>query len=243
MTFADLLDPRRSQLATGAWVLRMTWHDLLFAHWPVAGESLQPLLPDGLKLETYGGQAWLGVTPFWMSDVRPRLMPPVPTAGRFNEINVRTYVTDGRVPGIWFFSLDAHSQLAVISARLGYALNYYYADIDRQCDGDWTIYRSRRAGGRARFIGRYRAVGELFRPAPDSLEHWLTERYHLYAGGLGQPLYRGQIEHEPWTLRGAEVEIETNTMTLPLGVDLPPTPPHTLFAARKDVVAFWPRRI
>jgi hypothetical protein len=48
------------------------WHDLLFAHWPLPAESVRPLIPPELELDTFDGQAWVGVIPFWMSRVHVR---------------------------------------------------------------------------------------------------------------------------------------------------------------------------
>ena len=111
----------------GAGVMRMSWHDVLFAHWRVPAERLRAAVPAGLRIEEYDGTAWLGVVPFYMSGVRVRGLPPVPTTGAFAEINVRTYVTDGESRGVWFFSLDAESWLAVQAARRTFHLNYQYA--------------------------------------------------------------------------------------------------------------------
>jgi len=33
----------------GPWVMVQVWHDLLFAHWPIAFESLRPLVPAQLQ--------------------------------------------------------------------------------------------------------------------------------------------------------------------------------------------------
>ena len=41
----------------------MTWHDLLFAHWPVPADLVRPLIPPGLQIDTWDGSAWLGVVP------------------------------------------------------------------------------------------------------------------------------------------------------------------------------------
>ena len=119
----------------GPWVMAQRWHDLLFAHWRCAAGDLRPLIPAPLEIETFDGSAWIGVIPFYMSGVRMRGMPPIPTAHAFLELNVRTYVTlDGR-PGVWFFSLDAASSLAVIGARLGIRLPYFRAAMRRRRDG------------------------------------------------------------------------------------------------------------
>src|SRR5262245_20685303 len=99
------------------WAMGMHWHDLLFAHWPVKVESLRPLVPSELAIDTFDGQAWLGVVPFRMTAVRPRICPSLPGLSAFLELNVRTYVTAEGKPGVWFFSLDAASRLAVRAAR------------------------------------------------------------------------------------------------------------------------------
>ena len=106
------------------WVLAMQWHDLLFMHWPMAPAALRPLVPPPLELDTRDGTAWIGVVPFRMQGVHPHLMPNLPWISAFAELNVRTYVTIGGKPGVWFFSLDAANPLAVRAARLGFRLPY-----------------------------------------------------------------------------------------------------------------------
>src|SRR5258708_39761925 len=112
------------------------WHDLLFAHWAWPGESVRALIPPELELDTFNGHAWVGVIPFWMSRVHVRGLPPIPTAGTFPELNVRTYVRGAKrgtstqeKPGVYFFSLDAASILAVLGARAWVGLPYFYADM------------------------------------------------------------------------------------------------------------------
>ena len=182
------------------------WHDLLFAHWRCPISELRPLIPAPLEIDTYDGTAWIGVIPFYMSGVRMRGMPPLPTAHAFEELNVRTYVTlDGR-PGVWFFSLDCASMLAVIGARLGIHLPYFRAAMRMtRPDSGTHRYQSRRwsiAGRPAAFAGTYRAIGPVAAPAPGSLEHFLTERYSLYASD-GNRIWRGDIVHPRWPLQRA----------------------------------------
>src|SRR5262245_28854026 len=112
-------------LPSTPWTIAMRWHDLLFLHWPVCPATLRPLIPRALEIDTFDGRAWLGVVPFRMSGVRPRYFPALGHSAAFPEINVRTYVqTPGRT-GVWFFSLDAASWLAVRVARACYGLPYY----------------------------------------------------------------------------------------------------------------------
>src|SRR5688500_15722341 len=111
------------------WIMTQTWSKLLFAHWPVPPEQIRPLLPPSVTLDTFDGQAWVGVVPFDIPNIRPRFLPPIPTMAHFLELNVRTYVTRDGKPGVWFFSLDAASRLAVEGARLAFHLPYFNAQM------------------------------------------------------------------------------------------------------------------
>ena len=55
--------------------LEMTWLDGLFAHWPVDPSTVAAALPEGLSVATHDGDAYLGVVPFVMDDIRPRGLP------------------------------------------------------------------------------------------------------------------------------------------------------------------------
>ena len=228
--------------------MRQTWSDLLFAHWPIPAEVIAPLLPPGLELETWDGSAWLGVVPFRMEGVRLRGLPPIPGTSSFPELNVRTYVTAAGKPGVWFFSLDATSVPAVLAARATFRLPYYTARMCCDARDDTIAYASRRRNLRqdtpdAEFAARYRAVGPAFSPQPGTLEYFLTERYCLYAAGIGGRLLRADITHALWRLRPAEAEITANTMASAAGIVLPRTVPLLHYSARQQALAWWPERV
>jgi uncharacterized protein YqjF (DUF2071 family) len=236
-------DPARVGIRSGRpWVLRMGWHDLLFAHWPMDPAVIRRQLPEGLELDLWEGEAWLGVVPFRMTGIGPRGLPSLPGVSAFPELNLRTYVrVDGR-PGVWFFSLDAASRLAVRVARLAFHLPYF--DAAMRCgtaEDGWVEYSSRRTHRGvvgAMWEGRYRPTGPAFVSRAGSMESWLTDRYCLYsADGRGR-LYRGEIDHEPWPLQRAEAEIRRCDMTRLLGVELPEIEPHLLFVRDLSVVAW-----
>src|SRR5919199_672832 len=221
-------------LPKGAWVLRMRWLDLLFMHWPVPEASLRLLVPPALKLDTFDGSAWLGITPFRMERTHPRFLPAVPWLSSFLELNVRTYVTIEGKPGIWFFSLDASTELAVQAARRTYRLPYFRARIVFGRREGWIEYECARAEEAGRvWNGRYRSTGPVFHAEPGSLEWFLTERYCLYTTDERGVLQRAEIHHAPWPLQPAECEIELNTISR---VDLPDEAPLCHFARRQDVV-------
>ena len=229
------------------WVIRMRWLDLLFAHWPVPAAALRPLVPPGLEVDTFEGQAWLGVVPFRMEDVGPRFLPAPPGPGAFPELNVRTYVRRGGRGGVWFLSLDAASRLAVEGARAAFHLPYVRATMSSSVDDDgWVRYRSERSDDRApaaSFVARYRPSGTVEPAAPGSLAAFLTDRRGLYAADGAGRLSWTAIRHAPWPLQPAEADIELNTMATATGIELPDVSPFLHFARRLDVVAWWPRRL
>jgi uncharacterized protein len=223
--------------------MHQTWRDLLFAHWPVPDRALRPLVPAGLALQTFEGQTWVGITSFVLTGLRPRGLPAIPGLSRFPEINVRTYVTvGGEKPGVFFFSLDAGSTLAVLAARALYSLPYFRARFEVRADRGSIVYACRRTARRAfpaEFQAVYRPTGEAAITRPGTLAHWLTERYRLYAADGRSGLLRAEIDHAPWPLQPAEADIERNTMTAGLGFELPDVAPLVHFAARVDV-RVWP---
>ncbi len=227
-------------LPARGWVMGQTWDTLLFAHWRVPADAVRPLIPAGLELDLHDGEAWLGVTPFVVTGLRARGLPPLPFVSSFPEVNARTYVTLDGKPGIWFFSLDAGSQPAVEAARHGYKLPYFRASMGVTERDGWIAYESRRRDSRgpvASFLGQYRPVGAAFQAEEGSLDHFLTERYCLYALD-GSTLKRSEIHHPPWSLQTAEAVIEENTMPPP-GVELPDDEPLLHYSERQDVV-IWP---
>jgi uncharacterized protein YqjF (DUF2071 family) len=233
-------------LPAGPWVMAQSWHDLLFAHWPVDAAVLRPLLPPQLLVDTHEGQAWLAVVPFRMTGVLLRGMPAVPWLSAFPELNVRTYVTLGGQPGVWFFSLDAGNSLAVAIARWWFHLPYFHARMSCEARSGWIHYQSERVhrGTSAAMLeGRYRPVGEVFSPRRGTLEYFLTERYCLYTADRHGRIIRGEIHHSPWPLQVAEVEFTGNTMAEAAGIVLPPRKPLLHFSRGQDVVVWRPERL
>ena len=218
------------------WIQAQTWERLLFAHWRVPEDELRPHVPEQLPLDTFDGSAWIAITPFRVSGLRVRGLLPLPYFSSFLELNTRTYVSLDGKPGIYFFSLDAESALAVEAARRLYRLPYFRARMSADVSAE-IRYRSQRIEGeRASFDGRYRATGPAEPAAAGSLEHFLTERYCLFVLHEDR-VHWAQIHHPPWPLQTAEAEIAENTMPPP-GIELDGEP-LLHFSERQDVV-IWP---
>lgn len=233
-------------LPTRPWVMYQQWNDLLFAHWALPPEKLRPLVPRELELDLFEALAWVGVIPFWMSSVRFRGLPPIPTAGTFPELNVRTYVRASRdpdKPGVYFFSLDAASVLAVLGARIGVGLPYFWADMAAEAVGEEIRYRSMRKQrpGPAELVARYRPTGPASQNKTD-LERFVTERYCLYLVRRGR-VHRVQIHHLPWPLQPAEAEFQVNTMARVNGIELPLEQPILQFSKLLEVYIFAPEEL
>ncbi len=250
MTPEQILEQHKHRpwpLPQGSWIMRQTWNDLLFAHWSLPAAELRALVPAQVELDLFDGKAWVAVTPFHMTDVAFRAMPPVPVLSAFPELNVRTYVTHRGKAGVFFFSLDAFNPPAVWGARLAYHLPYFYARMSAEVSegGEygtkqvqyWSIrYRS----PHAEFQADYRPVSQPTISTPGSLEHFLTERYRLYTVYAGE-VYGADIHHLPWQLQRAEADIGRNLMASAAGISLPKEKPLLHFSKRMDVLV-WPIR-
>ena len=232
---------RQWPLPQDPWILKQAWNDLLFAHWPIARERLRERVPPFLELDAFDNECWISVTPFRLTDLSPRGVPALPWISAFNEINVRTYVVYDGIPGIYFFSLDADSAVAVAGASTLFHLPYFLADIEMESDRGRFTYRSRRsAGSDAQFEAVYAPAGQLFEPEEGTLDYFLTERYCLYAHDPAANQYRVDIHHRRWQLSSAEAQVATNTMVDAAGLRLPAIAPLLHYARRQDVVTWSP---
>ena len=242
----DEVDHRPWPVPDARWIMTQTWHDLLFAHWPIDAAHLATKIPSPLELDLFQGQAWLGIVPFRMTNVTARGVAPWPWVSAFPELNVRTYVRVRDQPGVYFFSLDAGNPLAVCAARTLFQLPYYWAHMTLVAadNGHRTIrYSSRRRASDAELVASYRPDGPAFQARAGTIEHFLTERYCLYTVDRHARASRLEIHHPPWRLQPATAVCRVNTMTDRLGIRLPSSAPLLHFATRQDVVAWRPVRL
>ena len=224
-------------------IMHQDWGKLLFMHWRMDEKHLRPLIPERLTIDTFDGSAWVAVTPFTMWDIRafPPYFPPVPGLSSMHELNVRTYVHLDNVPGVWFFSLDANSAVAVMTARAFFHLPYFNAEMSLEEEGETIIYSSRRTDmdtSRAEFDATWEAGETIPYSHPGSLEFFLTERYCLYAAHK-QKLYRCRIHHQPWPLQKAELSELDSTMIESQGLPTPKGEPLLHYAEEVNV-DIWP---
>lgn len=226
--------------------MEQTWHDLLFAHARVDARRLRELVPLALELDTFEGEAWVGVVPFRMSGIRARGLPAIPGTSAFAELNLRTYVRHRGVSGVWFFALEAENPLAVRVARTLFHLPYHDARMRCRAEGEDLDYASERTHAgvpSARVEVRYGPTGAVRASRPGSLEHWLTERYCLFAATGGGALRRADIHHAPWPLQPAHAEFTRNTLAAAHGIEFPLVPELLHFARALDVLIWAPHSV
>ncbi|MBT2582682.1 DUF2071 domain-containing protein [Planococcus sp. ISL-109] len=213
-----------------SWIMAQTWRDLVFLHWPVSTEWLRPFIPQELEVDVFEGQAWLGVVPLVADQTRPRFSLPIPFVRKYRELNVRTYVRYRGRSGVFFFSLDADSLLAVKAASAGGFLPYRYARMRFVKKENRRLFLSHYAGknGSEDFRMGYTPAAGIIEAS--ELELWLTERYCLWTKP-DDILYRVDIEHAPWQLQNVHIEIAENSLAAFLPIDLNALQPLAHFSA------------
>ena len=220
------------------------WQKLAFIHWKVPAEILQPLIPRELTIEQFDGSAWLGVVPFSMEAIRPWWSPPVPGVSWFLETNVRTYVVDQRgVRGVWFFSLDANKQMAVTVARTFWHLPYKMASLSLRDAVDEQPAGKRRQiryeGHRTDHPGADYSISVQLNPnsvprtaVAGTLDHFLVERYILFAKDGAGRLVTGEVHHEPYRIVDVESWSLAQSLTAAMGCEIhaDQAPDHVAFS-------------
>ena len=228
-------------LPAGPWVHRQTWHDLLFAHWPMPASALRPLVPAALDIQEFNGTSWVGFVPFRMTGVTLRGMPSIPGLSAFAEMNLRLYVEYKGRAGVWFISLDAAKRPAVWAARTFFNLPYFDATMRVRQGGDRIVYDAvRKETPTVVFRGEYGPTGGVYYSRPGSIDHFLTERYCLFAQDRAGGITTVDIHHDRWPLQPASLEIDTLTVASGQGIPVDGQP-IVHFARRLDVI-FWPLR-
>lgn len=222
-------------------VMEQKWRDLLFIHWEIEPSDIQRTLPQGLYVDTFEEKAYVGITPFFMKDVHPAILPVFSPVSDFREVNVRTYVyNEAGLPGIWFYSLDADQWLAVNIAKL-LSLPYYHASIDafKETDTEEITYRIQRKNSPVykQSVFRYKKRGDQFFADPGTLWFFFIERYLLYSfDRIGKKIITGRVHHSPYPLFDVDVlKYDTNLLELD-GLSKPTYPPvHMIYSSGVDV--------
>ncbi|HMJ64736.1 MAG TPA: DUF2071 domain-containing protein [Candidatus Binatia bacterium] len=224
----------------GTPIMHQRWENLLFLHWSIDPNVLRTALPSELELDTFEDKAWIGITPFALTNVHLTSMPPIPGLNAFEEINVRTCVHYRGIPGIWFFSLDASKVIPAVAARTFFLLPYFKAQVKFEQTAPEFHFSSARIGlPAAHFRATWRTGVRLRDPDLESLAFFLVERYCYFAVQEGA-VYATRIYHHPWILDEATVQSHTSTMIGATGIPEPGAAPLAYFSRELEVDIWKP---
>lgn len=225
--------------------MTQVWSELLFVHWQFPASLIQKMLPPGLHVHTFAGEAYVGVVSFAMSQIRPFYFPALPMVSKSLELNLRTYVFDNQKnPGVWFFSLDASSPLLVMLARRFFHLPYFKAHQQMQTQNNFS-FKSKRVGYRQQNQLEFQPGQKSFLADPGSLDFFLTSRFLLFSWNHHKSqLYKGRIYHDPYQLKNVELlEFDTHLFSMdglpePIG-----QPDHVIYCPGAEVNIFTLQKI
>jgi uncharacterized protein len=181
------------------WKYYQEWHNVIFAHWKVDEVVLKKLIPKGLYLDLFSGEAWISLVAFTLKKMRPHYLPAFPAFSDFHEINMRTYVVRHNKPGIYFLSLEAQKTFSALLARLITGLNYYKSDISHGPDFHESENRKRL------FYLKTRYNQGIDVSAKTDLDRWLTDRFTLFHE-LSGDIFSHDIHHRDWPLKTLKIE-------------------------------------
>lgn len=214
-------------------VNQQSWRHLSFLHYRYAVADVQQLVPDGLRVQSWGGSTWVGITPFRMEDVRLPALPPPPGWGAFAELNVRAYVEgpDGG-DGLFFLGMMVPRPGFALALR-SIGLPYVTAGGQLDVDGRRWSYRFGRPGWRG--LGRHVGdppwfstkvtVGPALAPDERTAEvDAVTGRWAAYHR-RARVLLRTPVRHEVWPLHHASVEGDPSAPLRWVGLPPPSEPP------------------
>jgi uncharacterized protein YqjF (DUF2071 family) len=223
------------------WIIRQSWSNVLFIHWPISAELLRPHIPRSLEIDTFDGTAWMSVVVFVMEGIYLRGLSALSVTPKFAEINVRTYVhLDGK-PGVYFMSLDVGDLASLMIAKRWYRLPYKAAQISFQKEGRTFLCQSLRKGKSnvpIGFHGNFIPLSGVYLSKKEMFDYWLTERYCFFSANKRGNIYGGEIHHQPWPLQKVEIEICRNSLFTPFQFDLSEEKTIAHFSKGLDTL-FW----
>ena len=239
-----MLTPERPVPLRRTW-LRNTWRELTFVHWAVDPAQVQRLLPMGLTVDTFDGDAYVSLIPFEMNDASPRGLPAVPWLSRFAETNVRTYVVDSAGNrAIWFFSLEAARLPIVLFAKGLLGFPYVWSTMSIAVDGSRRRYETTRRRWPRRppstTVVEVDVGDEIVRQS--DLDVFLTARWGTVAR-WGGTLRHHPVDHPAWTLHDATlIELDDHSVAAG-GIDIGGSEPIVRWAAPIDATFGRPSRV
>ena len=225
--------------------LTARWEHLLLANYSVTPDRLAPFVPRRTVLDEFDGHAFVSLVAFLFNRTRV-LGLPVPGHTRFEEVNLRFYVTPDNDPdqrAVTFIKeIVPRRAIPLIANRLFHE-NYVALPMRHRNELDSHSY-----SWGPNFTDRFTAKvdSELVYPEAGSIDEFITEHYWGYAGG-GRRTLEYRVEHPQWRCRRVvDYEIDVD-FAANYGEEfrfLSTQEPHSvLYAEGSEVSVSFPRRL
>ena len=209
-------------------VMVQRWTDLVFIHWKYPVETIQNLLPDGLEVDQYKGDAWVGLIPFHMDDLGFPLLHPLPFVGSFPEVNVRTYVRHKEYRGVYFFSLDINKAIPTFTARTLYRIPYCYGDVSHSSEGQTVTTKVSRRWPNHHISSHIKIQKK--EAIDGNLERFLSARWGLITQTPRKKFLWAPVYHPPWVLQKANLLYLQDELITDAGFPEPEGEPHVMYS-------------
>lgn len=213
--YPDSLPETRSEarLETGRAgrpLLAGAWRQLCFFNYAVPPERLEPLLPEGVELDTRNGDAFVSLVALDFLDLR-LFSVAVPGHRRFSQVNLRFYVREGDRRGVVFLRELVPKRLLAWSARLVAREPYRVARMRSEVTStpaQLSVEHYLRRGAKEHWLAVHADPARRRERALES-EQFFTERHWSFHRSRLGKLLRFQVQHPVWsTLPVARYELD-----------------------------------
>lgn len=225
--------------------LSARWEHLLFANYIVSPELVSPYAPPKTRVDTFDGKCFVSLVAFWFNETKV-LGLKVPLHTRFEEVNLRFYVTpesDHSRRGVTFIKEIVPLRIIPWVANTLFRENYVYAAMHHQHTTPRFSYSWKT---RQQHSFHITLESSLTLPQAGSAEEFITEHYWGYAGNKHRTL-EYQVEHPPWptaNISNFEISIDyAQNYGKNFAILNDQTPHSVLYAAGSDVSVFFPNRL
>jgi uncharacterized protein YqjF (DUF2071 family) len=219
--------------------LTARWENLIMANYTVDPGILKAHLPEGVELDTWGGEALVSLVGFMFLDTKVRGLG-IPFHRNFEEVNLRFYVRR-REEGEWrrgvvFISELVPRQAIAWVARHLYGEPYRRAPMAhrRTVNGaTQEVAYSWRLGGRRHELA-VRADLQSRPIGAGSAEEFIFEHYWGYTQRGGGATTTYQVEHPRWNVfpvRSYEIDCDFSLLYGPEWQPFLDREPHSVFLA------------
>ena len=232
--------------------LTADWRFLAMLNFDIAPDVLLPSLPAHTRLDLWHGRALVSLVGFQFLRTRVAGLAPLLLHQRFEEVNLRFYVTrempDGHVRrGVTFIRELVPKPLVAMVARRVYNEPYRALPMRSRAPAEPTDTPGRvmyewQLGGHWQRVAAT-AIGSPAIPATDSEATFVTEHYWGYGRLQDGRTAEYQVTHPPWRVWEAAAPEFTGDVTSLYGaafVDALSRPPASTFVAEGSPVVVYP---